>query len=171
MHKSKIIPAAGAIATAAAIAIVSTASSAGAAATAKNEQFTMITTDPGSGVVSAIATGGFTAGGTAVNITHGQAFRFATGEFSIAIGKPGTKHQNLNLTNCLYTKTGSGTYTFENGTGAYRGITGSGKVSFSLRAVYPLINGKCPSTDLPGTSGNPTAIQYTETASGPVSLP
>ncbi len=48
-----------------------------------------------------------------MNTKHGQTFRFANGDFSIAIGKPGSKHQNLNLTNCLYIKTGSGTYTFE----------------------------------------------------------
>jgi hypothetical protein len=109
MRKSKIIAAAGAVV---AVAAISIAGPAGAAATAKNEQFTMITTNPGSGVVSVIATGGFTAGGTAVNIKHGQTFRFANGDFSIAIGKPGSKHQNLNLTNCLYTKSRSGTYTF-----------------------------------------------------------
>jgi hypothetical protein len=171
MRKSKIIPTTAAIAAAGALALTGAASPAGAAATAKNEQFTMITTNPGSGAASVIATGRFTAGGTAVNIKHGQTFHFANGDFTIAIGKHGRKHQNLNLSSCLFTKTGSSTYTFEHGTGAYRGITGSGKVSFTLRAAYPLINGKCPSTDLPGTSGNPTAIQFTETASGPVTLP
>jgi len=165
MRKNKITPAAAAIASVAALAITAAAGAAGT----QDEHFTAITTNPGSGVVGVIATGAFTAGGTAVNIKHGQTFRFANGHFTIAIGKPGSKHQNLNLTDCVYTKTGSGTYTFERGTGAYQGITGSGKVSFTLRAVFPLVNGKCPSTDLPGTSGNPTAIQYTETASGPVS--
>jgi hypothetical protein len=83
----------------------------------------------------------------------------------------GSKHQNLNLTTCLYTKTNSGVYTLTDGTGAYKGISGSGKISASLRAAYPLVKGKCPSTDLPGSSGTPEAIEYIETATGPVSLP
>jgi hypothetical protein len=77
----------------------------------------------------------------------------------------------LNLTTCLYTKTGSASYTPADGTGVYKGISGSGKVSFTLRAAYPLVKGKCPSSDQPGSSGTPTAIQFVETGSGPVSLP
>ena len=171
MRKRNIIPAAGALATAAAIAIVNTAGRAGAAATAKNEQFTAITTNPGSGVASLIATGGFTAGGTVLVVKHAETVRFANGDFKIQLGGPGSKHQNLNLSSCLFTKTGSGAYRIEHGTGAYRGISGSGKISFTLRAAFPLVNGKCPPNDLPGTSGNPAAIQFIETASGPVTLP
>jgi len=49
--------------------------------------------------------------------------------------------------------------------------SGPGKVSSSLRAVFRLVKGKCPSNDQPGGSSTPTAIQYVQTASGPVSLP
>lgn len=126
----------------------------------------------GSGIASLIATGGFTAGGTEViDKKHTETFRFAGGKFTLVLGTPGSKHQRLNLTTCLYTKTGSASYTPADGTGVYKGISGSGKVSFTLRAAYPLVKGKCPSSDQPGSSGTPTAIQFVETGSGPVSLP
>lgn len=156
----------------AAVATLAVTNIATATSTTKTETFTEITSNPGSGVASLIATGRFTAGGTALTAKRSQTLRFAHGQFAIAIvPTPGTKHESLNLTSCLYTKTGSGTYTFANGTGAYQGIHGSGKVSFSLRAVYPLVKGKCPSTDQPGGNGTPMAIQYIETGSGSVSLP
>jgi hypothetical protein len=164
----KMIITATATAAAATLAVANIAT---ATATTKTETFTVVTTNPGSGVASLIATGGFTAGGTMINGKHLETFRFADGKFKLVIGAKPTKHVSLNPTTCLYTKTGSGTYTLADGTRAYKGISGSGKVRYSLRAAYPLVNGKCPSNDQPGGSGTPTAIQYTETASGPVSLP
>jgi hypothetical protein len=158
-------------ATATAAAALAVANIAAATSTTQKETFTAITSNPGSGIASLIATGGFTAGGTLLTVKRTQTFRLAGGKFTFVLSKTGSKHQNLNLTTCLYTKTGSGTYTLTDGTGAYQGISGSGKVSVSLRAVYPLVKGKCPSSDQPGSSGTPTAIQYVETASGPVSLP
>jgi hypothetical protein len=155
----------------AAVATLAVANIATATSTNKTETFTVITTNPGSGVGSLIATGGFTAGGTMANGKRLETFHFADGKFNLMIGAKPTKHVSLNATTCLYTKTGSGTYTLTDGTGAYKAISGSGTISFSLRAAYPLVKGKCPSNDQPGGSGTPTAIQYTETASGPVSLP
>ena len=165
----KMIITATATAAAAALAVANFAT---ATSTTKTETFTAITTNPGSGVASLIATGGFTAGGTdVIDKKHMETFHFANGKFTLVIGKPGSKHVSLNPTTCLYTKTASGTYTLADGTGAYNGISGSGKVRAILRATYPLVNGKCPSNDQPGGSGTWTAIQFTETASGPVSLP
>jgi hypothetical protein len=165
----KMIIAATVTAAAAALAVASIAT---ATSTSKTERFTVVTTDPGSGVASVIATGGFTAGGTLANGKRKQNFRFAAGKFTLVIAPSRSKHVSLNPTTCLYTKTGSSTYTLTDGTGAYQGISGSGKISFSLRAVYALVNGKCPSSDQPGGNvSTQTAIQYTETASGPVALP
>jgi hypothetical protein len=165
-----------AIAVAGAFAAGAFASACGAAATAatSTETFSAITTNPGSGVASVIATGGFTAGGNLVIISgkhvKEEVFHLANGTFALVPTK-GSKHQNLNLTTCLYTKTNSGVYTLTDGTGAYKRISGSGKISASLRAAYPLVKGKCPSSDQPGGNGNPEAIQFIETATGPVSLP
>ncbi len=165
----KMIIAATVTAAAATLAVASIAT---ATSTTKTETFTVVTTDPGSGVASVIATGGFTAGGTLMNGKHKQNFRFAAGKFTLVLAPPGSKHVSLNPTTCLYTKTGSSSYTLTDGTGAYQGIRGSGKISFTLRAVYALVKGKCPSNDQPGANvSTQTAIQYTETARGPVSLP
>jgi hypothetical protein len=168
MRKVTVIATAAAAAAALAVANLAAATS-----TTKTETFTAITTNPGSGVASLIATGGFTAGGTdVIDKKHMETFHFANGKFTLVIGKPGSKHVSLNPTTCLYTKTGSGTYTLTDGTGAYQGISGSGKISFTLRAVYALVKGKCPSSDQPGGNvSTQTAIQYIQTARGPVSLP
>jgi hypothetical protein len=168
MRKVTVIATATAAAAALAVANLAAATS-----TTKTETFTAITTNPGSGVASLIATGGFTAGGTdVIDKKHMETFHFANGKFTLVIGKPGSKHVSLNPTTCLYTKTGSGTYTLTDGTGAYQGISGSGKISFTLRAVYALVKGKCPSSDQPGANvSTQTAIQYIQTARGPVSLP
>ena len=164
----KMIVAATVTAAAATLAVGNIAT---ATSTTKTERFTVVTTDPGAGTASVIATGGFTAGGTLTNGKRKQNFRFAAGKFTLVIAPAGSKHVSLNPTTCLYTKTGSSTYTLTDGTGAYQGISGSGKISFSLRAVYALVKGKCPSTDQPGGNvSTQTAIQYTETANGPVSL-
>ena len=60
----KMIIAATVTAAAATLAVASIAT---ATSTTKTETFTVVTTDPGSGVASVIATGGFTAGGTMTN--------------------------------------------------------------------------------------------------------
>ncbi len=164
----KIIVTATAMAAVATLAIANIAT---ATSTNKAETFTLVTTNPGSGVVSLIATGGFTAGGTMTNGKRLETFHFTGGKFNLVIGAKPDQHVSLNPGTCLYTKAGSGTYTLADGTGAYKAISGSGRVSFSLRAAYPLVKGKCPSNDQPGGNGTPTAIQYTETATGPVSLP
>ncbi|MGO9750250.1 MAG: hypothetical protein ACLP8S_25005 [Solirubrobacteraceae bacterium] len=164
----KLILAGAALAVAVALA---SAGGAAAKAATDTETFSAITTNL-EGVVNVIATGDFTAGGNAP-IPHGagkETFQFPNGKFTLVVIK-GSKHQNLNLTTCLYTKTASGVYTLTHGTWAYKGISGSGKFSTTLRAVYPLVNGKCPSSDEPGGNGNPEAIQFIETATGPVSLP
>lgn len=163
----KLIIAAAVTAAGATLAVANFAT---ATTTARTETFTVLTSDPGSGMASLIATGRFTAGGTMVNGKRLQTLRFADGRFNLVIAAKPTQHVNLNATTCLYIKTGSAIYTLADGTGAYKGIVGSGRTSFTLRAAYPLVNGKCPSNDQPGGSGTPTAIQFTETASGPVSL-
>jgi len=165
----KVILAGAALA--AAVALASACGASATAATNTETFYGMSSAGPG---LSVIATGGFTAGGNAV-VTSGkhakEVLHFANGTFTLVIVPPGSKHQNLNLTTCLYTKTQSGHYRLTDGTGAYKGISGSGKISASLRAAYPLVKGKCPSNDQPDGNGNPEAIQFVETATGPVSLP
>ena len=85
MRKMVVIATATAAAATLAVANIATATS-----TTKTETFIAMTTNPGSGVASLIATGGFTAGGTdVIDKKHRATFHFANGKFTLVIGKPG----------------------------------------------------------------------------------
>lgn len=155
----KRILAATTVVAAAAIAIATTA----AATTSKTtETFSMITSSVPTG--SVIATGDFTTGGTFTAKGRFQKVRFPNGTFELVQQSKPHKHGHLNATTCLYTQTGAGTYALANGTGAYKGISGSGKDSYVLRQVLARIKGVCAA---PNT--NVVALQFIETARGPAS--
>lgn len=162
MRRMIFAGAAAAVAAALAIAVGATASP-----STKTEHFSFIDTsnDPNSHVYSAIATGDFTAGGTASLGSHGHpgTLRLSNGTIKL-IAKTGPLKTRGNAKTCLETTVDSGTYTLASGTGAYKGITGSGKLSLDFHAVGPIVNGKCA---IPAT----TAAQNIITLSGPVSLP
>ncbi len=163
MRRSKIIPPAAAIATAAAIAIGGTA---GATAAAKNERFTFITTSTlANPTFSVIATGAFADGGTAKKTRTGLALTFPDGAITFDIKKGHKKIVPIMSANaCLQTPTTSGgSFTIAGGTGSYAGITGSGHTTNSGTAVEQLVHGNCAS--------NFSAVQGIATASGTVSLP
>jgi hypothetical protein len=65
---------------------------------------------------------------------------------------------------CLFTVTVRSTDTLGHGTGTYAGISGSGTFTFSLRAVFPRVAGKCT------MNRPPLALQEILTSAGPVSL-
>jgi hypothetical protein len=58
-----------------------------------------------------------------------------------------------------------GRYTVLGGTGAYKGITGSGTATVSFLDVQPIVGGKCQQ------KAAPLATQGVIKASGPVTLP
>jgi hypothetical protein len=137
-----------------------------AAATTKTETFSIILTSNTSDVASAIATGAFTAGGTALLIGGSSCpscwtVHFADGTFKFV--KTGAPKGSKDITGCLYSKAGSGTYKLSGGTGAYKGISGSGEDSVRTLVVYPVVKGGCGSDAI--------ATQFVISASGPVSLP
>lgn len=146
---------------------------AAAATTAGTESFTLMSTSFTSSVTTLIATGTFTAGGTAV-LSNGNGagipVRLPGGTFKIlprAGGNQGTTNQGTtNSKTCLYTQSIGGAYTLADGTGAYKGISGSGKASGYFRATLMReSNGMC------SQSANPTAAEAIINASGHVSLP
>ncbi len=158
----KRILAATTVVAAAAIAIATTA---GATTSQATETFSMIASSIPSGT-SVIATGDFTDGGTFTAAGKVQKVRFPDGTFELVQQqKPRHKKEHLNATTCLYTQSGAGTYALADGTGAYKGISGTGKDSYVLRQVLARVKGVCaaPST-------NVVALQFIETASGPASL-
>jgi len=166
MRNRSLAATAAVAATALTAAIANIATATPAAAT---ETFSIMTTNVPTATV--IATGGFTAGGTvdaegkSQKGGKGQKVRFPDGTFVILIHGSGDKHQQFDTATCLYTKSGTGAYTLADGTGAYKGISGSGRVSFTLRQVLARVKGVCaqPNTDV-------TALEFTETARGPASF-
>ncbi len=140
----------------------------GASATTPRESFSFADTSTGDGppAYSVIATGAFVAGGTATQESKGVplTLRFPAGTITLHTAK---RHKTLSksqtATACLQTQTASGAYTITGGTGAYRGISGSGRSTIHNTFVERVVNGDC--------SNAFTAVQSFVTASGPVSLP
>lgn len=153
----------------AAAAALAIAGGATASANTKTEHLSFIDTsnNPNSNTYSAIATGAFTAGGTAAlgSHRHPATLRFSNGTIKLTF-KAGPFKNRANVKTCLQTTVDSGTYKLASGTGAYKGITGSGKFTLQFRAVGTSVNGKC-STSTPTTVADQNII----TLSGPVSLP
>jgi hypothetical protein len=159
MRKAMVAVILSATAIAAALGIANSA-----AAGSSTEHFSLIdvSTNESQVVFSAIATGRFTAGGSAVVTGKGVVtMRFQEGTVTLRI-----KNRHRMITSypgCLQTQASSGTYTIADGTGAYKGISGSGKSASNVTLVDTMANGRC--------SGSPAAIQAVAMASGPVSLP
>ncbi len=163
---TKITLVAAAIAVSAALAITSAAT----ATTTGTEHLSLINiqTNGSSPLhLSAIATGTFTAGGTAIiDSKAGTAtLRFQLGTIVLKLRAAGRTKTTASLKACLETDVTPDTYTIASGTGIYDGITGSGKSTSKATFVGATVNGKC-SNNTPAD-----AIQIIITASGPVSLP
>jgi hypothetical protein len=75
---------------------------------------------------SAIATGLFTDGGSAILQANQGTLPLQKGTIKVTT-KPGKSSQSVNPKTCLGVATQPGTYKLVSGTGAYKGITGSGK--------------------------------------------
>ncbi len=154
-------------ATAAAFLVPALVIAAGATASTTTERFSFADAKASLGppVWSVIATGHFTAGGTATQKNKSVlTLHFSAGTITLKIGN---NHKKLSkgqtATACIQTQTGSGTYTISAGTGTYRGISGSGRATLHNTFVEDAANGHC--------SNAVAAVQSLITASGPVSLP
>lgn len=151
-------------ATLAAAAVIASAATATTSAETEHLSLINIATHE-SHVYSAIATGGFTAGGTAIVTKNATAIklRFPTGTIKLAV-KPAHNKTTMNHA-CLLHEAERGTFTIVSGTGAYKGIRGSGTVTATATFVGAMVGGKC-SNNTPAT-----AIQIVDTGTGRVSLP
>jgi hypothetical protein len=140
---------------------------AGATATTTTERFSYADTSTSNGppAWSFIATGDFVGGGKARAAGKGVLLlNSPSGTITLHTTK---HHQKLSkvqtATACIQTATSSGNYTIAGGTGAYRGISGSGRSTVHNTFVEQVVNGHC--------SNAFTAVQSLITASGPVTLP
>jgi len=169
-HHSRLIGGAGAVMTMAAIAVsgvmtASAASTGARGAVSGTEHFQMMTTTGTGSTGSVIASGVFTA--PAVDHEHSNntsTFTFANGTILIKHSN-GTGTQHFDPKTCLLTINEHGTYKLLSGTGAYAGISGSGKYQLSILAIGASSGGKCVQNK------PPAAFHQVINASGPVSLP
>ena len=153
----------GAIATGAAgLALAGAALGAG---TAGAEHFTFLSTSVSADRFSVIATGVFTAGGTATPLAGTDTLKFPNGTIDVTSKSTGKPVTTGNTKTCYESLSQRGTYTLAGGTGTYAGITGSGSFTLSIRQVGPVTNGKCDTK-----TSKRVASQGIITASGPVSL-
>jgi hypothetical protein len=147
------------VAIAAAILAALTATASASAAT---ERFSFMGT-VSDGSYSVIATGAFTDGGIArVRNGHGTLWlRDGTITLKTRHRKPKV---HIDETSCVGEVTESGTYKLVGGTGAYKGIRGSGTLEGHYTAVGRKKDGVCSRTT------DPAAAQLTLIGRGPITL-
>ena len=168
MHISRI-----AVAGAAAVAMI--ASGAGLAvagtgtvqraAVSGTEHFSLMSTQPSASKYVVIASGVFTAGGVDRSGNTVDLVKLPRGSFKINHG--GATHilkQKLNPSTCLMQFAASATFTVGHGTGAYKGISGSGKALISGTAIARRRNGHC------NPNATPLVSQQTITAKAHIHL-
>jgi hypothetical protein len=131
---------------------------------ARQEQFRIISITPASRRQSVLATGAFTAGGyevpgrvSGLRATDKMVFRGGT----FLVGRHITSQWlPLPTSACLIRETIRGSYYLHHGTGAYRGISGSGGFTLRITGVIRRAHGKC--------GGPMTVFQQITSASGGV---
>ncbi len=164
----KIITSAAVVAAAAALlGGTGIAAASSHAAATSTEHFQLMSTSGTSNKSSVIAYGAaFTAGGVDVSGAHNtDTVTFPNGSFKLVHKQTGGS-QHFNPKTCLLTGTDTATYTLGNGTGAYAGISGSGKATVSVLGIAARNSkGQC------SQSKPPVAFHEVINASGPVTLP
>lgn len=126
-------------------------------------------------VYQAVASGVFSATGTmrATSTASNAPLKatFPKGTFMLNEVSAGHQSGTINPSTCaaVYTETGL-KYTISNGTGSYKGITGSGTANLKFTGTLPkLSNGKCnESTTATPVAGTALSVVH---ARGPVTLP
>lgn len=155
--RKKLIPAL-VVAIAAAVPVVASAT-----ARTNTERFSFINTST-KPVYSVIARGAFIDGGTATKAKGDLVLHLSAGTITLHTSKPPAHTTTTTTaTACLQTQTKHGAYTIVGGTGAYTGLTGSGRSDNVATFVEQASNGTCANSF--------TAVQAVVTASGPVTLP
>ena len=137
--------------TVAAAALLWLAVPAGAApagpAVSGTENLQVVSTSSTASTLSVIATGLFTAGGVDHPGKTADKLVFPKGSFKVT--HKGTTTQKFNPKTCLLTVSGPATITLSRGTGAYAGISGTGKAQLSILAIAARSGGKCSMTKPP----------------------
>ncbi len=123
-----------------------------------------ISTSATSPTADVICWGAFTAGGVDKQGNTVDTLVFPGGSIKVK-HSAGAGAGSFDPTTCLSTESLTGTYTLSDGTGKYKGVSGTGRFATSIVAWGPIVKGKC-STTLPAT-----AFQEIIQGTGPVTLP
>jgi|HubBroStandDraft_4_1064222.scaffolds.fasta_scaffold80962_3 hypothetical protein len=129
------------------------------------EHFSLMSTQPSASKYVMIASGVFTASGTDTSGNNVDTVKLTGGTFKINHNFP-PQHlkENLNQKTCLETFSLTSKFTLEDGTGKYKGISGSGSARISALAIARRSAGKC------NPNANPTVSEQTIIATAHVHL-
>lgn len=139
--------------------------SATAPANAGTEHFYLMTTQPSAAKYEVIATGVFTKSGTDIAGSKADTVKLANGSFKV--NHAGPFHiikQEVNTKTCFAVFEASAGLKLSGGTGAYKGISGSGTATITDTAIAPKSKGKC------NLNANPVANEETIVAKAHVKL-
>ena len=145
-----------------AVASTTTVQRSGASGT---EHFSLMTTQPSASKYTVIATGLFTAGGVDLSGNTVDTVKLSGGGFKINHNFPlHILKEQLNRQSCLMEFAGTSKFTVEDGTGAYKKISGSGKALISGIGIARRSKGQC------NPNATPVVLEQTITATAHVSL-
>jgi hypothetical protein len=135
--------AAAMIASGAGLAAAST-STARQPAVSGTEHFSLMTTEPSASKYVVIATGLFTAGGVDVSGNKVDLVKLPGGSFKINHGSAvHVTKEKFNPQTCLMQFAATAKFTLEDGTRAYKGISGSGTARISGTGIARRTKGQC----------------------------
>jgi hypothetical protein len=157
------------IATAAAAAVLAITADATASTPPRSETFSFMDASSTSEVFGVIATGVFTDAGTILINgpgKHPATMRLSHGTIKARARFTKAPRVDVNPKTCFVTESSAGTLKLLGGTGAYKGITGSGKFTQATIEIVPTLHGKCSFA-----SGTFVGSQQTISARLNVSLP
>ena len=167
-YTNRIITAAAVIAVAVAAsgaAVAAASASATASANSGTEHFYLMTTQPSAAKYEIITTGVFTASGTDISGSKSDTVKLAKGSFKVNHSGPfHVIKQQVNPQTCFAVFEARAGISLSGGTGAYKGISGSGSALITDIAIGPKSKGKC------NLNANPVANEETITATAHVKV-
>lgn len=128
------------------------------------EHISLMTTQPSGAKYAVIASGLFTAGGVDVSGGRSDLIKLPAGTFKISHGVGHVLRQHLNPRTCLMSFAATAKFSVGSGTGAYKGISGSGQALISAVGITRRAKGKCD------TNANPVVLEQTITGSAHLTL-
>lgn len=142
------------------------AASASPSGTSGTEHFYLMTTEPSSAKYEIIASGVFTASGTDIAGSTADTAHVTGGTFKVDHPNSGFKiiKESVNPKTCLAMFEARATIKLTGGTGAYKGISGSGSALITELEITAKTKGKC------NPNVNPVANEETITATAHVTL-